>query len=75
MVSKLIDKMNSDARNGIGSSIEIVPLPNNSQFLNVIESVFSRMKNAVVHNSDYQSAEEMSSGRHRKTLRSQKCLF
>ncbi|MEN6439988.1 MAG: IS630 family transposase [Syntrophobacter sp.] len=58
-VSKLIDKMNSDARNGIGPSIEIVPLPNNSQFLNVIESVFSGMKKAVVHNSDYQLAEEM----------------
>ncbi len=59
-VSKLIDQLNNDAiKRGTGPCIEIVPLPNNSQFLNVIESVFSGMKKAVVHHSDYQSTEEM----------------
>ena len=35
-----------------------VPLPTSSQFLNVIESVFSTMKKAVIHGSDYQSEGE-----------------
>jgi hypothetical protein len=34
-------------------------LPSNSQFLNVIEAVFSAMKKAVIHNSDYRSIDEM----------------
>ena len=42
-----------------GPKIELVPLPSNAQFLDVIESVFSGMKKAVIHNSDYQSPEEM----------------
>ena len=43
----------------LGPVIELVPLPSCSQFLNVIESIFSGMKRAVVHNSDYQTEEEM----------------
>ena len=35
--------------------IELVPLPASAQFLNVIESVFSGMARAIIHNSDYQS--------------------
>ena len=42
-----------------GPIIEFVPLPSSAQFLNVIEAVFSAMKRAVIHNSDYQSEEEM----------------
>ena len=42
-----------------GPIIEVVPLPTSSQFLNVIEGVFSGIMRAVVHNSDYQSKEEM----------------
>ncbi|MDX2444792.1 MAG: IS630 family transposase [Bacteroidales bacterium] len=42
-----------------GPIIELIPLPNCSQFLNVIEAVFSAMKRAIIHNSDYQSAKEM----------------
>jgi len=38
--------------------IELVPLPSGAQFLNVIESVFSGLARAVVHNSDYQSEGE-----------------
>jgi transposase len=42
-----------------GPMIEFVPLPSSAQFLDVIEAVFSGMKRAVIHNSDYQSEEEM----------------
>ena len=38
-------------------SIALVPLPASAQFLNVIESVFSGMARAVIHNSDYASTE------------------
>jgi transposase len=45
--------------NSSGPIIEFVPLPSSAQFLDVIEAVFSAMKRAVIHNSDYQSEEEM----------------
>jgi hypothetical protein len=32
-----------------------MPLPSGAQFLNVIESVFSGMARAILHNSNYQS--------------------
>ena len=35
--------------------VKLAPLPSRAQFLNVIESVFSGMASAVIHNSDYQS--------------------
>jgi transposase len=38
-------------------SVELVPLPSCAQFLNVIESVFSGMAKAIIHNSDYESLE------------------
>ena len=38
--------------------IELAPLPSGAQFLNVIESVFSGMARAIIHNSDYQSEAE-----------------
>ena len=38
-------------------SVQIAPLPAGAQFLNVIESVFSGMARAIIHNSDYKSAE------------------
>lgn len=38
--------------------VELVPLPSRAQFLNVIESVFSGMARAIIHNSDYQTVEE-----------------
>ena len=37
--------------------VEVAPLPAGAQFLNVIESVFSGMARAVIHNSNYQSKE------------------
>ena len=42
-------------------SIELAPLPASAQFLNVIESVFSGMARAIIHNSDYASVEECKS--------------
>jgi len=38
--------------------VKLVPLPSSAQFLNVIESVFSGMARAIIHNSDYQSVKE-----------------
>jgi hypothetical protein len=38
--------------------IELVPLPASAQFLNVIESVFSGMAKAIIHNSNYQCEDE-----------------
>jgi hypothetical protein len=40
--------------------IELAPLPASAQFLNVIESVFSGMARAIIHNSDYSSVEAAS---------------
>lgn len=37
--------------------VQIAPLPAGAQFLNVIESVFSGMARAIIHNSDYESPE------------------
>lgn len=37
--------------------VEFLPLPRSAQFLNVIESVFSGMARAIIHNSDYESLE------------------
>jgi len=38
--------------------VTLVPLPASAQFLNVIESVFSGMAKAIIHNSNYASVEE-----------------
>src|SRR3990170_1593364 len=38
--------------------IDLVPLPKTGQFLNVIESVFSGMAKAIIHNSNYRSLDE-----------------
>ncbi|RZK24250.1 MAG: IS630 family transposase [Flavobacterium sp.] len=44
-----------------GPRVELTPLPSTAQFLNVIESVFSGLARAVMHNSDYRSVEECQS--------------
>jgi len=55
-----LDSINAETvRLGTGPCIEFVPLPSSSQFLNVIESVFSSMARAVIHHSDYGSEKEM----------------
>jgi len=38
--------------------VALAPLPASSQFLNIIESIFSGMAKAIIHNSDYASVEE-----------------
>jgi len=37
--------------------IKTAPLPAGAQFLNVVESIFSGMARAIIHNSDYPSVE------------------
>lgn len=37
--------------------VKLIPLPSCAQFLNVIESVFSGMARAIIHNSDFLSSE------------------
>jgi len=37
--------------------VKTAPLPAGAQFLNIIESVFSGMARAIIHNSDYQSLD------------------
>ena len=55
-LQKFLDVLNSKED---GPGIKVVPLPKQSQFLNVIEAVFSGMKRAVIFNSDYGSDYEM----------------
>ena len=38
--------------------VELAPLPASAQFLNVIESIFSGMARAIIHNSNYASVAE-----------------
>jgi transposase len=52
-----LEKLNADARRDGHPDIRCAPLPAGSQFLNVIESVFSGMARAIVHNSDYSSVD------------------
>lgn len=49
------------AAGGDGPMVETAPLPSGAQFLNVIESVFSGMARAVIHNSDYRTVEDAKS--------------
>ena len=46
---KRIDLHNATAER---PAIETAPLPSGAQFLNVIESVFSGMARAIIHNSE-----------------------
>ena len=48
---------NNNNKNDGTPLLELVPLPASAQFLNVIESFFSGMSRAIIHNSDYQSVE------------------
>ena len=38
--------------------VKLAPLPSCAQFLNVIESIFSGMAKAIIHNSNYASVED-----------------
>jgi transposase len=55
-----LDAFNAETRKSQdGPLIYLVPLPTSSQFLDVIEAVFSGMKRAVIHHSNYRSEEDM----------------
>jgi hypothetical protein len=54
-----VEEHNADILFGdSGPLVETAPLPADAQFLNVIESVFSGMARAIIHNSDYKSLDE-----------------
>jgi len=57
-LTEKIDAINVMAHVTGFTRIELVPLPARAQFLNVIESVFSAMARAIIHNSNYASKEE-----------------
>lgn len=52
-----LEKINQEAATEIYPIVKTAPLPACAQFLNVIESVFSGMARAIIHNSDYGSVE------------------
>ena len=53
-----IEENNKAAVASGGPIVDTAPLPARAQFLNVIESIFSGMARAIIHNSSYQSVEE-----------------
>jgi hypothetical protein len=50
--------LNGTAASDSSPEIVMVSLPAGAQFLNVIESVFSGMARAIIHNSDYGSVAD-----------------
>jgi hypothetical protein len=52
-----IDEHNAKATVEGAPRVETTPLPAGAQFLNVIESIFSGMARAIIHNSDYATAD------------------
>lgn len=61
MSKELLAFVEKNNAKGDGSPlIELVPLPASTQFLNVIESVFSGMARAIIHSSNYSSIEAAS---------------
>ncbi len=57
---KKVDEVNGESYRSIHKTpfVALAPLPASAQFLNVIESIFSGMAKAIIHNSDYASVEE-----------------
>jgi len=62
-LQKKVDEINSTKVNGKTKlpKVKLAPLPACAQFLNVIESVFSGMARAIIHNSDYKTVGECKS--------------
>jgi hypothetical protein len=60
MLKVRLEELNSDSHRQVHQNpmIKLAPLPSSAQFLNVIESVYSGLAKAVIHNSDYQTLEE-----------------
>jgi hypothetical protein len=63
MLYKDVNEINSDAFRWRHKTpiVELIPLPSGAQFLNVIESVFSGMARAILHNSNYRTVDECKS--------------
>jgi transposase len=59
-LNKVVGEINSDVFRTRHKTplVDLLPLPSGAQFLNVIESVFSGMARAILHNSNYQSVFE-----------------
>jgi transposase len=59
-LNKRVDEVNDSSYRRKHKTAEVVvaPLPVSAQFLNVIESVFSGMSRAIIHNSNYGSVDE-----------------
>ena len=53
-----VEFLNGWAAHDGAPRIEILPLPAHAQFLNIIESVFSGMARAIIHNSDYPTVDD-----------------
>src|SRR5215211_4208246 len=53
-----IEQHNVVVLSGGGPKVETAPLPAGAQFLNVIESAFSGMARAIIHNSDYRKLDD-----------------
>lgn len=53
-----VDEHNASVLSGGGPIVDTAPLPSGAQFLNVIESIFSGMARAIIHNSDYRTLDE-----------------
>jgi hypothetical protein len=51
-----VEFLNGWADYDCAPQLELAPLPSRAQFLNVIESVFSGMSRAVIHNSDFKDS-------------------
>lgn len=58
MSKKLKEKVEEVNQSKNCPTIILAPLPTRAQFLNVIESVFSGMSRAIIHNSNYKSVQE-----------------
>ncbi len=56
-LTTFVDEHNAAAQVSHRPLLELAPLPASAQFLNVIESVFSGMARAIIHNSDYESVD------------------
>jgi transposase len=63
MLYKIVDEINCGEFRWRHKTpiVELVPLPSGAQFLNVIESVFSGMARAILHNSNYRDVDECKS--------------
>ena len=56
-LKKHINEHNDKAKINKLPLVELAPLPASAQFLNIIESVFSGMARAIIHNSNYASTK------------------